>query len=334
MLNFQGDLSFIDKLKSFLFNIWYRAIYYWYALPMADRVARKYFGEDMPYLGDIERNISLLLLNVNPIMQTVRANVPNVIEVNQMHIREKKPLPKDLQEYLDSSSEGVVYFSLGSNVKSANLTSRMRDVIMGAFSEVPYNILWKFETDDLSGRPDNVLTRKWLPQQDVLGHPNIKAFITQGGAQSIEEAIYNEVPMIGIPFITDQPTNVRRVVDLGMGLGLDYRTMTKGQLKNAIQEVIENKKYKKRVQESKAILVDQPIKGVEKAVWWIEYVIRHKGARILRSPSADMPFAEYFMLDVIGFILLCICLSFYAVEKVFALLRYILYSRRTKLKEN
>ncbi|KAG5871832.1 hypothetical protein JTB14_036484 [Gonioctena quinquepunctata] len=238
----------------------------------------------------------------------------------------------DLQDYLDSAPQGVVYFSLGSNVKSANISEKTRDVIIQALSELPYKVLWKWETDYLPGQPDNVLTRKWIPQQDVLGHPNIKAFVTQGGLQSIEEAICNEVPMVGLPFITDQPYNVRKLQDFGIAIGLDHKTMTKDQLKKAILEVAENKKYRERVQDAKAILTDQPMKGVEKAVWWIEYVIRHKGAKHLRSSAADMSFFEYFLVDVFAFLLLCVSIFIYTVVKVVALC--IPKKKQPKMKNN
>ncbi|XP_074037451.1 UDP-glucosyltransferase 2 isoform X3 [Leptinotarsa decemlineata] len=316
MLNLHGKLGFFDKISSVLHNILYRILYYWYALPMADKVARKHFGENIPYLGDVEKNMSLILTTVNPIIHPIRPNVPNMIEINQIHIREKKPLPKDLQDYLDSAPEGVVYFSLGSNVKSANISSEIRNIIIEALSELPYKVLWKWETDYLPNQPYNVLTRKWIPQQDVLGHPNIKVFITQGGLQSIEEAICNEVPMVGLPYITDQPYNVRKLEEFGIAIGLNPGTMTKDQFKRAILEVAGNKKYKERVREAKAILTDQPMKGVEKAVWWIEYVIRHKGAKHLRSPAADLSFFEYFLVDVALFFVFCALLLTYVVVKM------------------
>ena len=50
-------------------------------------------------------------------------------------------------------------------------------------------------------------------------------------------------------------------------------------------------------------LMEHPLKSVDKAVWWIEYVIRHKGAIHLRSPLAGMPFYQYYLLDVGGFLL-------------------------------
>ncbi|XP_074037416.1 UDP-glycosyltransferase UGT5 isoform X2 [Leptinotarsa decemlineata] len=306
---FDKELSFVERVKSVLFHIWYRAIYYWHILPEADKVTRKYLGEDVPYLGDVIKNTSMFLVNVNCILHKVRANVPNVIPMSQMHIRKKKPLPKDLQDYLDSSSQGVVYFSLGSNVKSANLSIHLREVIINAFEEIPYNVLWKWESDYLPDCPENVMTRKWLPQQDLLGHPNIKVFITQGGVQSLEEAIANEVPVIGLPFISDQSANVKRMMDRGAGLGLDPNTLTKDDLRNAILEVATNSQYKKQIKKAKSILLDEPLVGVEKAVWWIEYVLRHKGAPHLRSEAADMTFFEYFMVDVLAFLSICVLLA-------------------------
>jgi UDP:flavonoid glycosyltransferase YjiC (YdhE family) len=73
-------------------------------------------------------------------------------------------------------------------------------------------------------------------------HPNVKAFVTQGGLQSTEEAISRGVPLVGMPFMGDQPMNVQKIVDLGIGLGVDPVTVTKNELKNSIIEVAENNK--------------------------------------------------------------------------------------------
>lgn len=40
------------------------------------------------------------------------------------------------------------------------------------------------------------------------------------------------------------------------------------------------------------------MKGIDKVVWWTEYVIRHGGAKHLRNPAADLPWYQYFLLDV------------------------------------
>lgn len=87
------------RCKCLLFNIWYRLFYYWQLLPKADIIARKYFGSDIPYLGDIcQKYSSILLTNVNLVTNSLRANVPNVVEFDQIHIRENRSLPKVIYE--------------------------------------------------------------------------------------------------------------------------------------------------------------------------------------------------------------------------------------------
>lgn len=134
----------------------------------------------------------------------------------------------------------MIYFSLGSNVKSVHIAKEKRKVIMEVFSELPYKVLWKFENDELENKPDNVKINKWLPQQDLLGHPNIKLFITQAGLQSTEEAIVNNVPLLGMPFIADQFAIAKRYVTLGIGKYLDFRALTKKSFKKSILEITEN----------------------------------------------------------------------------------------------
>ncbi|KAF2892703.1 hypothetical protein ILUMI_13475 [Ignelater luminosus] len=316
LLPFMGSLGFFERLYSMSFAIWYRLYYYYYIIPQQDKVARKYISENLPYLGDIERNVSMLFLNVNPIIHPIRPNVPAIVELGKMHIQVKKPLPPDLQKELDASKEGVIYFSLGSNVRSANMSEELREKVIGALSELPYKVFWKWEDDYLPNQPKNVITRKWFPQQDVLNHRNIKVFLTQGGLQSMEEAISSGVPLVGMPFFGDQPLNVMKMVHLGIAKGIDIQEFTKDELKEALIEVAENPKYRNKVKEISNLLSDVPMTGLEKAVWWTEYVIRHKGARHLRSPAVDMSIYQYLFLDVIAFVLAVTVLSSFILYKI------------------
>lgn len=43
---------------------------------------------------------------------------------------------------------------------------------------------------------------------------------------------------------------------------------------------------------------DQPMTPMETAVYWVEYVARHKGAPHMRSASLDLSFIAYHSLDV------------------------------------
>lgn len=78
---------------------------------------------------------------------------------------------QDLKDFLDSATNGFVYFSLGSNVKSKELQAESLKSILETLGELPLKVLWKFEADPdaMPGKPDNVKLIKWAPQLDILG---------------------------------------------------------------------------------------------------------------------------------------------------------------------
>lgn len=70
---------------------------------------------------------------------------------------------------MDGATEGVVYFSLGSNVRSETMSKEKKEVFLSAFAELQQRVLWKFEANYTSDVPSNIKLAKWLPQQSVLG---------------------------------------------------------------------------------------------------------------------------------------------------------------------
>lgn len=112
--------------------------------------------------------------------------------------------------------------------------------IVETLSLLPYKVLWKFESENGLNTSDNVLVKKWFPQQDVLNHKNVKVFVTQGGFQSAEEAMHYRVPMVVLPMIADQHQNAKSIQELGIGITLDVENFTSEDLKEAIVEVMQN----------------------------------------------------------------------------------------------
>lgn len=80
--------------------------------------------------------------------------------------------------------------------------------------------------------------------------------------------------------------------------------------------------------------MDQPMTGLERAIWWTEYVIRHKGAKHLRSPALDIPSYQYFLLDVIGFCLLVVLIVGHVLYKLVKLVIKIIkyFVKKPKVK--
>lgn len=48
------------------------------------------------------------------------------------------------------------------------------------------------------------------------------------------------------------------------------------------------------------IFHDRQVHPMDTAVYWVEYVIRHKGAPHLRVAGVDLPWYKYLLLDVMA----------------------------------
>nr|XP_010594015.1 UDP-glucuronosyltransferase 2B17-like isoform X3 [Loxodonta africana] len=176
-------------------------------------------------------------------------------------------------------------------------------------------VLWRFDGKKPDNLGHNTRLYKWIPQNDLLGHPKTKAFITHGGTNGIYEAIYHGIPMVGIPLFADQPENIDRMKAKGAAVSLDMNTMTSTDLLNALKTVINDPSYKENAMRLSAIHHDQPVKPLDRAVFWIEFVMRHKGAKHLRPASLSLTWYQYHSLDVIGFLLACVAIVTFLVIK-------------------
>ena len=67
-----------------------------------------------------------------------------------------------------------------------------------------------------------------------------RLFITHGGMNSVSEAFVYGVPMLVIPFVSDQPVNARQVQKLGLGKVLDHNDITADKLKETTMAVMED----------------------------------------------------------------------------------------------
>ncbi|XP_068831384.1 UDP-glucuronosyltransferase 2B31-like isoform X5 [Capricornis sumatraensis] len=242
--------------------------------------------------------------------------LPNVEFIGGLHCKPAKPLPKEIEEFVQSSGEnGIVVFTLGSMV--TNMTEERANMIASALAEIPQKVLWRHDGKKPDTLGPNTRLYKWVPQNDLLGHPKTKAFITHGGTNGIYEAIYHGVPMVGLPVFAEQPDNINRVKAKGAAVRLDLETMSKTDFLNALKQVINNPSYKQNAMWLSTIQRDQPIKPLDRAVFWIEFVMRHKGAKYLRPAAHKLTWFQYHSLDVIGFLLACVAVAVFVITKCF-----------------
>uniref|UniRef100_A0A671SS85 UDP-glucuronosyltransferase n=1 Tax=Sinocyclocheilus anshuiensis TaxID=1608454 RepID=A0A671SS85_9TELE len=255
-----------------------------------DELASRYLQKDTTYKEQLSHGAVWLLRYKFTLSRSINC-------------AKKGPLTKELEEFVNGSGEhGFVVFTLGSMV--SQLPEAKARELFEAFRQIPQRVLWRHTGPVPENAPKNVKLMKWLPQNDLLGHPKAKAFITHGGSHGIYEGICNGVPMVMLPLFGDQGDNVQRLVSRGVAESLSIYDLTAEKLLVALRKVINDKSYKEKITELSALHRDRPIEPLDLAVFWTEFVMRHKGAAHLRPAAHELNWIQYHSLDVIGFLLL------------------------------
>lgn len=301
-----GNMTLIQRVKSLIIgsvlilgNTIGTKLFYWFLRDM-------YLPNEMklPY-ENLENHIYLHIQNIHPILNYPRSVGPKTIFLGNLHIEPPKIVNEGLKMILDASENGVIYISFGTNVNTKYLTEKFFSIFLHTFKQLNYDILWKLSTNHsqiFKNKPENIHISNWFPQADLLAHPKVKLFITHSGMLSVEEAIDREVPMLAIPFHLDHFRNAYNIRNEKIGVMLEYEELSEERLYQAIVEVMDIK-YKENIKEFKKLINDVPMKSREKAIWWIEYVLRNKEKNFL-AKSIDVPFYQKYFFDVIGLLVI------------------------------
>ncbi|AAG53869.1 egt [Helicoverpa armigera nucleopolyhedrovirus] len=272
------------------------------------KMLRHQFGPNTPSVEELRQRVQLLFVNTHPLFDNNRPVPPSVQYLGSLHldrnndINEQQTMDYNLMQFLNNSTNGVVYVSFGTSIRVSDMDDEFLFEFITAFKQLPYNILWK--TDGLPMEhvlPKNVLTQTWLPQHHVLKHSNVVAFVTQGGMQSTDEAIDACVPLIGIPFMGDQAYNTNKYEELGIGRNLDPVTLTSHILVSAVLDVTVNNKsrYTDNIKALNRSTNYRTRKPMEKAIWYTEHVIDNGKNPILKTKAANVSYSKYYMSDII-----------------------------------
>ncbi|XP_052870636.1 UDP-glucosyltransferase 2-like [Anopheles cruzii] len=287
-------------------------------LPETDRMVRGHEHDpNLPYLGTLDQKMMLMLVNSHHAVDFPEPVPQNMVQVGGLQIIPPKPLPADLDRFIRGGKKGAVLFSLGTNVLSKDLGDERIRSFLEAFRQMPaYNFLWKFETDLPFDLPANVMIKKFLPQNDILAHGSVKGFMTHGGLLSTHEGTWHGVPMVGIPVIADQYRNLAKSVRAGVAEKLDLWDLTTEKIRNTVLKVLETPSYRRAVKERSGLFRDQAETPLERAVWWIEWALRHPNAKTIQSPTLQLGSWRSELSDVKLSIVLAILCIVWALKKL------------------
>ncbi|XP_038670477.1 UDP-glucuronosyltransferase 2A2-like [Scyliorhinus canicula] len=289
-------MSFFQRTQNVLQNLVQLSFSQFLTNPMYNEICHRYLGPDT----DIEMILlraDVWLMRVDFIFEFPRPTMPNIVYMGGFQCKPSKPLAAEFEEFVQSSGDhGIIVMSLGTIISSLPLQITMK--IAEAFAQVPQKVIWRYHGKIPPNIGNNTLLAKWIPQNDLLGHPKTRAFVAHGGTNGIYEAIYHGVPIVGIPLLFDQFDNLLRLETRGAAKVINVAAMQSNDLLQALNEVINNTSYRDNMQKLSALHRDQPESPMERAIFWIEYVARHKGAAHLRSESYRLPWYVYYCVDV------------------------------------
>ena len=118
------------------------------------------------------------------------------------------------------------------------------------------------------------------------------------GAGSLQESICYTTPTIAIPINSDQFANAKEAVRLGIGVSVDWHSLTEETLARELTKMLEGKSYQVEVETLQRRILDTPQHPLDRAVWWLEYLLRHPGNSAMRSRTHDLHWTQSMMLDV------------------------------------
>ncbi|XP_073433672.1 UDP-glucuronosyltransferase 1A6-like isoform X9 [Dendrobates tinctorius] len=268
------------------------------------KLASKFLHKEVKLLELFSR-AEIFFYKYDHVLELPKPLMPNMVFIGGHSCGRKQKLDRDFETLVNSSGEhGFVVFSFGSMVSEIPMHKAMD--IAEALGSIPQTVIWRYTGKVPSNLANNTHLVKWLPQNDLLAHPKARAFITHAGSHGLYESICNAVPVVMLPLFGDQMDNAKRIESRGAGVILNVLDMTPDDLFNALDTVINNPSYKENIQRLSTLHLDRPIHPLDLAVYWVEFVMRHKGAPHLRPAAHDLNWIQYHSLDVFGFLLVVV----------------------------
>ena len=196
---------------------------------------------------------------------------------------------RQLKAWADGATEGFVVCSFGTVLVAP--TEHMLEKLFVLFEALNLPVVFKLSVEHLkeplkSRLPKKVLLMERIPQNDLLGHPNARLFITHAGSNGYAEGLYHGVPLLAFPFIFPQQLQASLV------------TMSGAEIAALGRELLEDKRYREHIQ-----LASKMIKArkhpAETAADAVENILKCSSDHLRPNASYQLSFLPFYMLDIL-----------------------------------
>jgi len=139
----------------------------------------------------------------------------------------------------------VLYISLGTLFNAdASFYKNCLEAFREAQIEVILSVGSQVSIESLGPAPANFTVRTHVPQLEVLRRATV--FVTHGGMNSVCEGLGLGVPLVVVPQMSEQAIIGRRVEELGAGVYLGKEGVTAKTLRDAVQTVLGDARFRQR----------------------------------------------------------------------------------------
>ncbi|XP_068461133.1 LOW QUALITY PROTEIN: UDP-glucuronosyltransferase 3A1-like [Clinocottus analis] len=253
-------------------------------------------------LEELHQGAELWAFNTDFSLEFPQPLMPYTMLVGGLLNKPAKPPEQDLELWISNFGEaGFVVVTLGSMVSSVSVDPLLVELVAG-FSRIPQGVLWRYDNERWPShldRPPNLRLMDWLPLNDLLGHKRARVFITHGGQNSLFQAVYHAVPVLGIPLFGDQFDNVVRAEAKGLGLTINPTDITRELLSSTIQMLTRDVRFKSSALSLSRIHKSHPVPPALRLTQWVEHILRSGGGAHLRPASLTQPWYQKYLLDLV-----------------------------------
>lgn len=235
----------------------------------------------------------------------------NSILIGGLMAKPARPLPTDVEQFLNKSTEGTILIAFGGSSYS-HFPEELEEIFNKAISEVNMPVIWKHNENKTNG---SMMKKTWLPVNDILAHPNTRLLVYHCGKNAIYEALYHGVPVLCLPVMYDHVQIGARVARRGVGKTVELSSLTSDQLRDAMREILQDKTYAAKSKKLSKLFHTFQQNPRQRAAYWVDHVIKYGAEHLVAPDDADWAMVQLVSVSTIfifalgsPFVLLCFCL--------------------------
>ena len=161
--------------------------------------------------------------------------------VGPMLLSPPQPLDPPLLQWLDArAARSVIYIGMGT---SATVTPALANTFVELSNN--YSIVWSLKESNahvlegLDVDDAKMYVTPWVAQFSLLQHPSLLMVVVHCGISTVQEALYNSLPVLCIPYGFDQYDTALRVSTQGVGEQLNSNNVNSEEIAKVIDKVKE-----------------------------------------------------------------------------------------------